>query len=114
MNDNLPKPTASPGSPSPRCGGHPIGAKMLLWACSWGRVPNKPRAVMDLGNGNINLIGGCRVSQPRDDYNESFHDTREEAVARMLDNAQRDLDFAKKRFLAAERRLKALKKKHTR
>lgn len=89
----------------------PISSKMLLWRVSYGRISSKPIAVIDLGDGNIKAADRCIIKQLRDGLHESYHSTYKEAVLRLLTNAQRDVNCAKKELDASKRRLSAAKSK---
>lgn len=82
------------------------GSEMLLWRVRWGRISSKPVKCLDLGDGNIKVVGSCTIKQKRDDYNESYHDTYKAAVLRLLADAQRDVNRAKKELASAQRHLK--------
>lgn len=82
------------------------GSEMLLWRVGWGRISSKPVKCLDLGNGEIKVVGSCLIKQKRDDYNESYHDTYKAAVLRLLADAQRDVNRAKKELASAHRHLK--------
>lgn len=87
--------------------------KLLLWCVSFGRISAKPVKVIDLGNGEIKVVGSCRIRQKRDERNESYHDTYKAALIRLLANAQHDVDDAKKELSNAQRRLKSVRAKWT-
>jgi hypothetical protein len=87
------------------------GSAMHLWRCGCGRISTKPVKVINLGDGNIKVVGSCLITQKRDDRNESYHDNYAEAVSRLLVNAQRDVNEAKKKLDGAKRRLKAAQSK---
>lgn len=84
---------------------------MNLWAVVWGRIREKPVKAIDLGDGYIKVVGSCLIKQKRDDRNESYHDTYQAAVIRLLSDAQRDVNDAKKHLTNAQRRLVSAKAK---
>lgn len=100
----MPKGVAKPEREAGLAATH--GSEMLLWRVGWGRISTKPVKCLDLGDGNIKVLGSCTITQKRDDYNESYHDTYKAAVLRFLADAQRDVNRAKKKLSSAQRHLK--------
>lgn len=86
-------------------------SEILLWCVSWGTISAKPKKCLDLGNGEIRVVGSCLIRQKRDDQNESYHDTYHQAMIRFVADAQRDVNNAKKQLANAKRRLKNAKTK---
>lgn len=89
----------------------PIGSKMLLWSVSFGRISSKPVEVIELGDGEIKVVGSCRIKQKRDEFHESYHDTYKSAMTRLLADAQFDVNHAKKKLTNASRRFTSAKLK---
>ena len=84
-----------------------LGSEMRLWRVGWGRISSKPVKCIELGNGEIKVVGSCMIKQKRDDRNESYHDTYKAAMLRFLTDAQRDVNEAKKKLANAQSRLKS-------
>ena len=84
----------------------PIGSEMLMWRVDW-KIYSKPVRVINLGDGNIKVVGSCMITQKLDDPRESYHETYKAALLRYLTNAQRDVNSAKKKLANAQNRLKS-------
>lgn len=86
-----------------------------LWRCGYVKPSAKPVKAIELGNGQIKVVGSCLIYQPMDQPNESYHDTYEDALRRFVANGERDLKRAETELAGAKRRLasrKAMLTKH--
>ncbi len=88
-----------------------VSNKVLMWRVDW-KVSKKPVPVIMLGEGEIKVVGRCRISQPLIDSHESYHATEAEAIQKLLENATNDVAMAKHKLKLAKDRLKRLAKKY--
>lgn len=85
------------------------GLVRLLWRCGYVKPSAKPVKVIELGDGQIKVVGSCRIHQPIDQPNESYHESYDEALIRFVANGERDLKRAETELAGAKRRLKSRK-----
>lgn len=87
----------------------------LLWRCGYVKPSAKPVKVIELGDGQIKVVGSCQIHQPIDQPNESYHESYEDALRRFVANGERDLKRAETELAGAKRKLasrKAMWTKH--
>ena len=80
-----------------------------LWRCGYVKPSAKPVTVIELGDGQIKVVGSCRIRQPLDQPNESYHESYEDALRRFVENGERDLKLAEAELAGAKRRLASRK-----
>lgn len=86
-----------------------------LWKCGYVKPSAKPVKVIELGDGKIKVAGSCRMQQPLDQPDESYHESYEDALRRFVANGERDLKRAEAELAGAKRRMasrKAMWTKH--
>lgn len=86
-----------------------------FWRVCCGQLSKRTVEATDNGDGTISVSKkdrrGCMVREPKIARYTSYHPTRQEAIAHILEQAQRDVNEAHRGLLNAKRRLASARAK---